>query len=117
MIREGDYKMHIEDFIAKAYSNANQKGFWEDLDCSLKEVSTQDELNAIGNRLMLIVGEVAEAQEALRKNDKENFKEELADVAIRLFDLCGGLDVDLGAEIVKKMEKNRTRPYKHGKAF
>lgn len=73
--------------------------------------------NAISTRLMLIVGEVAEAQEGLRHNDIDNFKEELADVAIRLADLCGGLDIDLELEIAKKMDKNRNRPYKHGRLF
>lgn len=48
---------------------------------------------------------------------RENFKEELADVAIRLGDLAGGLDIDLQSEITKKMDKNKDRPYKHGKAF
>ena len=110
--------MEINDLIAKAYLNANEKGFWSDLDCeSLEEVKTQDELNAIGNRLMMIVGEVGEAQEGLRHNDKANFKEELADVAIRLADLCGGLDIDLEDEIIKKMDINSKRQFLHGKAF
>jgi NTP pyrophosphatase (non-canonical NTP hydrolase) len=73
--------------------------------------------NAIATRLMLIVSELGEALEALRHEDKENFAEELADVAIRLADLCGGLCIDLEAEILKKMRKNKTREYKHGKAF
>ncbi|MCK5581671.1 MAG: hypothetical protein KAJ18_10425 [Candidatus Omnitrophica bacterium] len=64
---------------------------------------------------MLIVTELAEAMEAHRKQDDDNFKEELADVFIRLFDLCGGLDIDIEAEIVKKSAKNKDRPYKHGK--
>lgn len=38
-------------------------------------------------------------------------------MAIRLGDLCGGLNIDLESEIEKKMEKNRKRGYKHGKAF
>ena len=110
--------MEINDLIAKAYLNANKKGFWSDLECeSVEEISTHDELNAIGNRLMMIVGEVAEEQEGLRHNNKANFKEELADVVIRLADLCGGLNIDLEAEIIKKMKINADRPYKHGKAF
>jgi NTP pyrophosphatase (non-canonical NTP hydrolase) len=66
---------------------------------------------------MLITGEVAEAHEALRKSDFDNFKEELADIVIRVADLAGGLDIDLEDEILKKMEKNTLRPYKHGKKF
>jgi NTP pyrophosphatase (non-canonical NTP hydrolase) len=119
--------MEIKELIKEAHENAVKHGFWEDLDkegCSLEwhRISFKNpvcnvDVNAISTRLMLIVGEVAEAQEGLRHNDRENFKEELADVAIRLADLCGGLGIDLEAEIHKKMEKNKDRPYKHGKAF
>lgn len=123
--------MEINQLIKEAHENAVNKGFWEDYkDASnAVEISVSSESNvmkgialnfmsnAIGNRLMLIVSEAAEAQEALRKNDADNFKEELADVAIRLADLCGGLEIDLEAEILNKMEKNKSRPYKHGKAF
>lgn len=112
----------IKGLIQKAHENAVSKGFWEDVDIewlriAIKNPAVSIDINAIGNRLMLIVGELAEAQEGLRHNDRENFKEELADVAIRLADLCGGLDIDLEAEIIKKMEKNKQRPYKHNKAF
>ena len=109
--------MRINDLVAKAFLNANEKGFWSDLECNLEDAQTQDQINAIGNRLMLIVGEVAEAQEGLRHNNKDNFREELADIAIRLADLCGGLEIDLEYEIEKKMLINKDRPYKHGKSF
>jgi NTP pyrophosphatase (non-canonical NTP hydrolase) len=65
--------------------------------------------------LMLIVTELAEAMEGYRHQDHDNFREELADTFIRLFDLCGGLGIDIEAEIAKKAEKNKSRPYKHGK--
>lgn len=81
---------------------AVEKGFW-------------DQERNIGEALMLIVTELAEAMEAHRIQDYENFKEELADTFIRLFDLCGGLGVDIQKEIQKKAEKNKGRPYKHGK--
>lgn len=113
--------MEIKELVEKAHENAKNKGFWEDyegledFECKANYLGLVN--NAIGNRLMLLVGEVGEAQEALRKNDYENFKEELADIAIRLGDLAGGLNIDLQEEILKKMEKNTKRPYKHGKEF
>lgn len=67
--------------------------------------------------LMLIVTELAEACEADRNGDKDNFKEEIADVYIRLGDLCGWLDIDIEKEIKKKMTINKNRPYKHGKKY
>ena len=42
---------------------------------------------------------------------------EVADVAIRLFDLCGGMNIDLEKHIELKMKYNSLRGYKHGKAF
>ena len=81
---------------------AVEKGFWE------KERN-------IGEALMLIVTELAEAMEAHRIQDQENFKEEIADSFIRLLDLCGGLGIDIEEEISRKSQKNKKRPYKHGK--
>ena len=116
--------MTIKELVEKAHKNARKHGFWEDWEdwdslcwedgLPKREDSTLDleELFNFNN-----VSELSEALEALRHNDRDNFKEELADVAIRLADLCGGLNIDLETEIKKKMEKNKTRGYKHGKAF
>ena len=84
------------------HSIAVQKGFW-------------DEKRNIGEALMLIVTELAEAMEAHRVQDQENFREEIADAFIRLLDLCGGLKIDIEGEIDRKSQKNKNRPYKHGK--
>jgi NTP pyrophosphatase (non-canonical NTP hydrolase) len=73
-----------------------------------------DEPQATGTLLALIHSEVSEALEADRKGDAENFVEELADVCIRVFDLCGSREIDLEAAIIKKMEYNKTRTHKHG---
>lgn len=113
--------MNIKDLVSKAHINAREKGFWEDFDHVVgqagKDFSIDLQNNAIGNRLMLVTGEVAEAHEALRKADIENFKEELADIVIRVADLSGGLGIDLESEVLNKMEKNKARAYKHGKQF
>ncbi|MBF0521576.1 MAG: nucleotide pyrophosphohydrolase [Candidatus Omnitrophica bacterium] len=92
----------LNDLAALCHSIAKEKGFW-------------DEKRNIGEALMLIVTELAEGMEAYRKQDQENFKEELADTFIRLLDLCGGLNIDIEEEIHKKCLKNKNRPYKHGK--
>ena len=126
--------MNIQDLVKEAHENAKKHGFWEDVEMLVHEYDEIDILeaamckewidgcksdlsNAICTRLMLIVGEVAEAMEGLRKNDRANFQEELADIMIRVFDLAGGLEVDLESEIKKKMEMNKSRFYKHGKSF
>ena len=114
---ENNKDLTVKKLVKEAHENAEKHGFWNDY----KELEKNNDLvngnNAIGNRLMLIVSEVAEAQEGLRHGDYDNFAEELADVAIRLADLCGGLGIDLETEILKKMEVNKNRPYKHNKAF
>ena len=66
-------------------------------------------------KLMLTVAELSEAMEAYRKDDRENFSEEIADTFIRLLDICGSVNIDVEAEIQKKMEVNKQRPHKHGK--
>lgn len=121
--------MNIRELVEITHSNARKKGFWDDWDSIAwedglpkNEDSTLDidELynNAIVTRLMLIVSEVSEALEELRKNEEvENFGEELADIVIRTCDLAGGVGIDLEKEIIKKIEKNKARGYKHGKKF
>ena len=66
-------------------------------------------------KLMLVVTEVAEASEARRKDDWENFKEEIADTFIRLMDITASLDIDIESCITAKMELNENRPHMHGK--
>ena len=97
-----DTKISLNQWSHRCHAIAKEKGFWE------KERN-------VGEALMLIVTELAEAMEGYRKKDDANFKEELADAFIRLFDLCGGLGIDIEKEIAAKSEHNKSRPYKHGK--
>ena len=64
--------------------------------------------------LALITSETSEALEAFRKNDYENFTEECADQIIRVLDLTAGLGIDIDHAIAQKLEKNKTRGYRHG---
>lgn len=95
-------KLTLEEWATLCHQIAVEKGFW-------------DEKRNLGEALMLIVTELAEAMESHRVQDEANFREEIADTFIRLFDLCGGLKINITDEIVKKTEKNKKRPYKHGK--
>jgi len=92
----------LNELSELCHSIAKSKGFW-------------DKPRNMGEALMLVVTELAEAMEGYRKNDQENFREELADAFIRLLDLCGGYGVDIEEEIRKKSEKNKNRPHMHGK--
>ena len=64
--------------------------------------------------LALITSEVSEALEDFRKDDKEHFGEEIADVIIRVLDLTGGMGIDIDTEVAKKLEINRNRGFRHG---
>ena len=96
----------------------------------------------LGTLLMLIVSEVAEANEAARINKfadpqlvlemnpencgitrdfldlvKDTFEDEIADTIIRLLDLCAYMNIDIEKHISLKLAYNKTRPYKHNKLF
>ena len=91
----------INALCKDAYETAVSKGW-------------HDEERETGTLLALIHSEVSEALEADRKGDEENFAEELADVCIRIFDLCGLKNIDLEDAIFLKMNRNKGRSYKHG---
>lgn len=71
----------------------------------------------VGTMLMLIVSEVAEAMEGDRKDlmddklpQRKMFEVELADAVIRIFDLAGRENLDLGGAIFEKLQYNQIRP-------
>lgn len=94
--------MKISDWQKETHQNAVAHGWYD------------GDTRGIPELLCLIHSEVSEALEAHRENDWDGFKEELADVAIRLFDMAEYLNIDLEAEIAKKHETNKARPYRHG---
>jgi len=96
--------MKLNELRDLCYEIAKDKGFWD--------AETKTPI-----KLMLIVTELGEACEADRKGDHENLREEIADTFIRLFDLCGHLNIDIEYEIDKKIQKNKTRPKLHGKGY
>ena len=64
--------------------------------------------------LALIHSEVSEALEAFRNNDVYNFSEEMADILIRVLDCAVGLGIDMDFEVSKKLERNKSRGFRHG---
>jgi NTP pyrophosphatase (non-canonical NTP hydrolase) len=120
----------IAELSKEIHENARSKGFW-------------DKERNLGEMLMLIVSEVAEAMEADRKDRftmksirmigqesdpkrffanftqyvKDTFEDELADAAIRIFDLAHSKGIDLQKHIEAKMRYNATREHMHGKKY
>jgi NTP pyrophosphatase (non-canonical NTP hydrolase) len=109
------------------HQKARRKGFWPELDGLV--AANEDDQQAInekvnvGEKIALIHSELSEALEAARQpvalQDKHcpafsNFSIELADAAIRIFDLAGALGIPLGAAMLAKMKANEKRSHRHG---
>lgn len=81
-----------------------------------KNAGWHDSPRETGTCLMLIVSEIAEAMEGDRKDlmddhlpHRKMLEVELADAAIRIFDLAGREGLDLGGAIDEKLAYNRNR--------
>lgn len=97
------------DDLAFAVRAINEQNGWSPV--TIDEWSDKHKIPAI---LALIHSEVSEAIEAFRKDDGENFIEELADVLIRVLDCAGGLTNDFDAVVLSKLRKNSQRGLRHG---
>jgi NTP pyrophosphatase (non-canonical NTP hydrolase) len=94
------------------------QGFWPS---NWQYAPREDEMTRLKKmeKLGLIITEIAEAMEAVRKNDTENEQEELADVFVRLFDYLGGFGHSdaFTSAFIRKMVANYHREFRHGKEF
>jgi NTP pyrophosphatase (non-canonical NTP hydrolase) len=104
----------FDDLAEVIHKNAVEKGFWD---------RPADPI-FIAKQMMMIVSEVSEAMEALRKDmDPDQISDEFADIIIRTLDLYAGIaeagyvKKSLDYAIKEKMERNTHRPKKHGVRF
>ena len=104
----------FDDLAEEIHKNAVDKGFWD---------RTVDPI-FLAKQMMMIVSEVSEAMEAVRKEmDPEQISDEFADIIIRTLDLYAGMaeagyvTKSLDYAIKEKMERNTHRPKKHGVRF
>ena len=114
-------RLGVNGLCCEAYDNAFNHGFYENCKTTEQALMTMG-LNLEGHtietklaKLGLIGSEVGEAVRTVQHGDDKGLAEELADACIRIFDMCGWLGIELGDEIIRKMEINRARPYMHGK--
>jgi hypothetical protein len=107
---------YLNELAKACHKTAKDHGFW---DSRWLDVQGEDyEVPSFwSERIALMHSELSEMLEALRDGDEALLAEECADVAIRLFDFCGGRRIDLQMAVEQKMAKNETRPFKHGRKF
>lgn len=89
-----------------------------ELQAAVKEVNQLngwfDDPRPFAADVALLHSEVSEMYEGHRNHDIDNRNEEAADILIRLLDTAERYDIDLLGETLKKLERNRTRGYRHG---
>ena len=111
-VLEREFSKSFKSMQTVIHQDNVAKGFW-------------DEKRNDGEALMLMVSEIAEGLEYLRKGngnsdhipDFSGIEEEMADVVIRVMDFCEGRGLRLSDAITAKLAYNRSRPFKHGKNF
>lgn len=106
--------MNLNELAKEAHEISKSKGFYD----MQPDLMTQ---------LVLVHAEVSEAVEAerigdsrLRIDDKgkpEGVPSELADVIIRVLDICANRNIDIDEAVTKKLAYNKTRAFMHGKKF
>jgi hypothetical protein len=107
------YQM-FDQLAEDIHKNAIEKGFWD---------RTVDPI-FVAKQMMMIVSEVSESMEALRKEmDPDQISDEFADIIIRTLDLYAGMveagytRLSLDQALREKVDFNKTRPEKHGVRF
>lgn len=112
----------LNALVEMCHNNSYAAGWWADLESGKNlrdEVRNSTRLGKalVAEKLCLIHSETSEAMEGHRKglmDDKlphrSMIEVELADAVIRIADLAGALNLDLGGAVQEKLEFNRHRP-------
>ena len=100
----------LAGLIDMVHDSNLKAGWWTDLSTGGKKQRN------VGELLMLCVSELAEAMEGHRKSKMDDhlptrpmLEVELADTIIRIFDMAGGLGLDVAGAFVEKLQYNAKR--------
>ena len=111
-INEEEYKLYYADQVAQieqlCHGLAREAGWWDSRNL--------DDPQTIPACLCLVHSEISEAMEGARKNRMDDhlphrkaLEVELADAMIRILDLAGAYQLDLGCALVEKLVYNTQR--------
>lgn len=102
---------HINGAVDLVHELNVSVGWWTDINTGERKDRN------VGELLCLVHSEVSEAMEGHRKNlmddklpHRKMFEVELADAIIRILDIAGAHELDLGGAIVEKLQYNMFRP-------
>lgn len=112
-------RQSLHRLVDEAFDNSTEHGFTKIYDDLMDAVPVEQRRamrrTILLAKLALVTSEVGEAVSALQHGDDPGFAEEVADIVIRVLDLCGYAQINLSDEVIHKMISNRKRPYLHGK--
>lgn len=118
--------MDLDKISNRAYEVAAGNGFYDMRKRILRKMKNnnfdKEEIDYFNNilktsDLMLVITEISEMVEALRSNNKDNFKEELSDTILRIITFTKDNNICIKNEVENKIEMNKKRGKLHGKVF
>lgn len=114
--------MSLNELADRIHAVAVAKGFYahessEVRDDAGKLLARVENRSLPSEKLLLIVSEVIEAQDALRDSNWVLEAEEVADILIRTLDYAAWRGLDMDGVVAWKMAKNAERPRLHGRVF